>query len=1470
MAKNPCPIDYTEVLKRTRKSLTALAKDKPRVEAVQAVKAMHMKLSALPNQDAADAFREVAKSIYPEAIHHNAFDPKYTLDIGSIPKWVAEISPADFINEIDLIKEQTVSRMEAEAKGEYSDDDFEKTKFAEIRVGEAGVDAFLPIFFGAIGTSVNSKMMAKVYKAVDSANNFDGFENWIIPRYEKYNQDNEWNARALRNFYVVNRPINQLNADEKIQLIWANLNPQIDDIKLAIIKPQTRKVFQPKRAVSLKDGSKEPERLPASFLDRSNVEIFGTPIADLTMTIGVNDMMNVIGPKTMDGWFSRPANVEVDTKQLQLWNQWLALNFKNGDRHVPAVIAAINSGDPGTVEISIIHPKIANMLIPRNEVKELAAAMEPHEQKFLARNSYNLFRALRNADKTMHQVTTPQGRINTVKGIKIAEREKALRKLAAEMAYENYSNYFAEELAKGYITDDHYREFLLNVQNAPRHNEALLIPMHLYLAGIVAKHEWLKGARYNQYLIHDHARGHFNRLRLTNTKGLVLEGMGNSSHVTFDPARAEIWVVGDTAAREGVSEYKVEHLIDIPGLMGKTNINDGMMLTSTEALRRTGEFAGRNPISQYELPVKEIKSAFFHRSEDGNSFVEMKLSEQEAIPDVEIRHYRTGELIAEMRKEMGEVRIFNAKGELKDHLSDTDVTKTLVGDYNFQKARKSHIEFTLPEEARRIIHLPGTIAHTTAPLYRQYMSTMFTDRLPAQQQADMDKYNDMLTDVMLGMVDKHYDAFHDVMTDPDKLRRLLKTMWAQELDAGDALKDLYTMVNGSGIHNPIFMSQIRPMLSNMMVKKGMLQSRTYEDKIHHTLQEDFAGSDGVIKTDLSGKIKEPNTSVIASSGLASIFRLAEKRYKDKYGADHIKEIGWDRRKNAKGIVVEEGFSHEDKVDAINAAIRDEGFNLYMSVSRTPLSHHSGMVIRKIQEFESMQGTALKYHPYDVSWTFIGDADIDKTYVILVDDKFAKSALEYQDTKYFKLQQQVGADLSQFEVGEPVSLANYNESLNSMANQVGAAMIGRMANMKTMSAMLSVKFGKVTFSDGVVIKFKSPSEMTVMDYAPLKQIDEQGNPLREEDILKLNPNFASIQKNDDGNWYLKTTVEHEHLLNINAATDHPKLGILTDKWGYDGSDWIIARQIKVLEGQLEERHVKAITKLKGMFNLSPLFNGRGRNQKPLKVHQLFYRMQQVYDYNLSDPETQLAMIQEETNETRMDKVAGEKKETGFGIQAIENKGKIVSLEKVVMRPVEKMMEKYDGEIVPQFPGQFTADEYEVMHFLATEQISKEISADAAGFGIDSPDLIAAGSKFISRWANKYYDLFHGRADLDGAYTEFATIARNRFDEDIHAWVQVGKVELDKLVDIHGPGIKAWTTLKFLQGIGTTSGTEFINRKNIQNVPDPILLDQKVMTKYLDYWEDAELNFEDHRDLNLKEEAKRTQLSALNIFNKKKCD
>tara|TARA_R100000789_G_C2887055_1_gene116302 strand:- start:98 stop:523 length:426 start_codon:yes stop_codon:yes gene_type:complete len=141
--------------------------------------------------------------------------------------------------------------------------------------------------------------------------------------------------------------------------------------------------------------------------------------------------------------------------------------------------------------------------------------------------------------------------------------------------------------------------------------------------------------------------------------------------------------------------------------------------------------------------------------------------------------------------------------------------------------------------------------------------------------------------------------------------------------------------------------------------------------------------------------------------------------------------------------------------------------------------------------------------------------------------------------------------------------------------------------------------------------------------------------------------------------------------------------------------------------------------------------------------------------------------------------------------------------------------------------------------------------------------------MNRWANTYYDLFNKRKALDGTYTTGATIARNRFDEDVHAWVKLGKKELDALVEEHGPGVRAWTTLKFLQGIGTISGSEFTNRKNIQNVPDPMLLDQEVMTKYLDYWEDAYLNFEEYRDVNLKEEAKRTQLNHLNIFNRKKC-
>ena len=246
-----------------------------------------------------------------------------------------------------------------------------------------------------------------------------------------------------------------------------------------------------------------------------------------------------------------------------------------------------------------------------------------------------------------------------------------------------------------------------------------------------------------------------------------------------------------------------------------------------------------------------------------------------------------------------------------------------------------------------------------------------------------------------------------------------------------------------------------------------------------------------------------------------------------------------------------------------------------------------------------------------------------------------------------------------------------------------------------------------------------------------------------------------------------------------------------------------------------------------------------------------------------------MIQAETNEVKKDEVSGEEKEIVFGIESIENKEKIVSLEKVVMRPVEKLMKKYEGEIVPEFSGQYTEDDYEVMHYLATDKLTKEVNGNLELFDIDSPDLIAAGSKFMSRWANKYYDLFQGRKALDGTYTEHATMARNRFDEDVNAWIQVGKKQLDELVEEHGPGVKAWTTLKFLQGIGTMSGSEFVNRKNIQNFPDPIMLDGQVMTKYMDYWEDTELNFEEYRDLNLVEEAKRTQLGNLNVFNKKKC-
>ena len=143
------------------------------------------------------------------------------------------------------------------------------------------------------------------------------------------------------------------------------------------------------------------------------------------------------------------------------------------------------------------------------------------------------------------------------------------------------------------------------------------------------------------------------------------------------------------------------------------------------------------------------------------------------------------------------------------------------------------------------------------------------------------------------------------------------------------------------------------------------------------------------------------------------------------------------------------------------------------------------------------------------------------------------------------------------------------------------------------------------------------------------------------------------------------------------------------------------------------------------------------------------------------------------------------------------------------------------------------------------------------------LITADGSFRN---NKVYPL---KQNADEALKECKSIRHVIVVQRTNSEVKLGKKELDALVEEHGPGVRAWTTLKFLQGIGTISGSEFTNRKNIQNVPDPMLLDQEVMTKYLDYWEDAYLNFEEYRDVNLKEEAKRTQLNHLNIFNRKKC-
>ena len=1249
MAK-ACPKDYHEYITRTKKIIDKWLKDLKPGEQVYAIKNLHLKMHA-DNPEKANIFREVVKQTYPEYIVYNAFEEN--LDISTAPKAIQQLDPLPFIDEVTDIERQYDSGLEQEDKDNNGKDQFKKTKNAEVQLGNAGFGVFKPIFFAAIGERVTDTEYAHILdNMLPKASTFDEFESAIKLKYERYT-GTDHQKRNLVQIYNGAHPINKMKSEDKLTLLWTNLNPNEPDVFKAITSRHEKR-FQKIREIDLKSKSAEPERTNTNFIDISTAEVFGENLNDITIYIPVSKMVNVIkkkaGPQGDDpGWFAKDANLEISPEQFNTWNLELinmSRKIEGKRKSIPHVIAGINSGDPGTLLVTQISPEIFKKLLPRQKVKDIiaAGALPEKTAKYLEQKSYSLFYALRDARNILKKYNvgteSPKKAKRSVAAQLAKVRYDQLRTIADKLSVIGYVDYMDSELEDGNISEKEHAIFIDNIANMPVVRDPFsLEPMALYqfLPGIIASHEWMKAVRYNSYAIHDDARKTYDRMRLNKSAGVVLVGNGPTKHLVYDQDKVEIFYQGE----------KVDHIEDIPGI-GLTNTNDGATWASTEYLDRAGEVSGRYPVNSYDTPVRQLKTVVVDRSDDGNSYMEKKHAIFQSTPNIEIRDEK-GNVILWSVEELGQIRLFarDDNGNIVniDEASDLDAVKTAVGKWDIKEKRLTHYIDETPEESSRVIILPATVAHTTATGPAQWMVNLNIDGLNKSDQSMMDQFKATFEEHMISEADKHIDLLLDVFDKPAFMRKLAWRKWAQENSEQDNLRNMLEAINGAGILHPNFLSQLRPMINNMLLKHGALQFRTFEDHVGGERQP-IVGTYGVLTPDTGKQLGKNNDQFMVSMDLQIvkdyveraviandakvILEGVEKRGVDTGGVP-ASEFAIDQAKSEY-----DSLSGEEKAIYLNDALENGDIKVSAIDWRTPILSLAAIDIKDLMKLALNSGEALIFTAEDVAKKKVGDYDIDHAHINIIPQDLANKLKAFKNTRYFQEQSEVTANLNIFESRPAAPMADYNGRIYDAAVQVkGSNTQGMMTNMKNITTTLAYKFGDITLTDGTVVRAKSPSDTVIMNYAPLDQS------LGKEEIEKGLPPFASVIEAKDGNWYLKTTVEHEHTLLVNAATDHPKKGLLVNMWGFNGTDWIIPKMFKIIKGGqvLSPVHIKTLNKLKQLFNHSRLMSAELYDGRPMTMEKFFYHSGKLLEFIESTPEERLDIIKDNINKEKTITISG---------------------------------------------------------------------------------------------------------------------------------------------------------------------------------------------------------------------------------------
>ena len=1307
-----------------------------------------------------------------------------------------------------------------------------------------GTSKYDSLWFSALDLRLDKHELAAPYNAVRQAIVFEEFYEWVQAQYpDQVNISDKLQKNKLRMFYLVNRPTNRMEVSRRQALMYVNRllfdKGYKDKGDIDYKGLYWKHSFKDKngRVVNLKTQRIEPEYVPTNFIDGLHTKIRGRSVGDMTVYFALDNMMDLI-PKKDGGWFAS------DTSNQMSYPEFVNLETALSEQNMTFV--GMSAGDKGNMLVSYILPEHLEDIAPKKDIVKYFLKKEVDVRLIRSLDEFDgSFDEWYSDYLSMFQSTDPAIRLNHTQKLNFVKMTKLLDKFMLA----RFSKIMKKELGKHYNKADaakHLNGFIESALGIPRMGKTRAIPMHKWLSGILAGHEWYKGVRGNAYL--DYKSLHtFHRMKIPVTKGMILEEMGDTRHLVFDHENVDIYVDGK----------KIEHYTEVAGLLGLKNISDGWSMVSTDFLDRTAENAGNTAVLENDHGTREVKSVVMHLSKDGKNYVELKHSEQQAIGGVKITKKGDPDaLIAQTINTDSGIVMYDGEGNAIDMISDLDVAKTTTGTFRRKIKSDKFVKFALPPSSRRVVILPRPSSNQSVygpvqvlnalnfkPGTLSDLETQELDDFIKAFDSMMHENSDIWTSTMLEAVDQ-----------PDAMRRIVGYMYSEKAEAKDNIRNKMNATDGVGIHHPDNITGYIAMLSNNFLVKGALQARTFVQRLlgDGSTKNEMVGSDYVMKPDLKERIPlDENVNpigVILSAGNRGIFNKAVKMMINARGVEsilgelqdnelvdpsmHNRIMSGSKAEQLKLI----SRIYSKNVNLVNEFLGDPAFDdMHVLTYRSPILSSVSVAARKILEFTQDEGNAVYHHPSDTFKRLIGDYDIDEAGVFVVGNEFVEALYKFQNSSFHEQRSAYSVDLDIFELGEAAELSNKPGLFREMVMQIkGHRTQGSTTNAKNLIGTLSQHINNIEFSDGLELKPKNFNDDTVMNYAPLASGVTQAK------LNELGWTWASIVKIDGKN-YLKTTVEHEMMLMINAATDHPKLNLITKQWGFGKSskennkepdnNWLVRKMFTVYRGgqqvstdEISAAHIKLMRGFKdkdgeyhngilSQFNYSRVKRGEDGLGRKMKMGQVWYKLEELYTFFKSSPTEQIETL------TMHDPIK-QHSLPDLSIRNMDMNDVTTVEEKLIVRPWEMVLEKY-GEDFESSPFAYEEDRIEFAHFQASDVVKDYV--------VRNHKITREGAEEAVKLAKRLLHRFHAVFAENNKYSSEAV----NYDDDLLLLTKNFEDAINRGVNKYGDGFSAYVSLKYLEGYYNT--VEKAYKRKLDILPPLELWNEGVYVEYMKNWE-----------------------------------